>query len=420
MARCPDGSRRDKASGKCKKNSTPQRADVKKAAAKRAAMKKAVSAKKAAAKMAAIKRASAKKAAAKKASAKKAAAKKAAAKKAAAKKVTAKKATAKKITLKNVTVRVSKSKTVKAPRTKSLSRTAGVKFNIKKFSNPKIMCNLTHKQFLTAVKKMGSSQRKIDINKDLPTSKHPNMLCDNFKEMIDASCVKGWDITGYLGEGVYGTTYSATRKRDGKEGVVKVQTGNSGVRREIESQKVLHAKGLAPEIFEYCSYKPKKNMKMERGHTHVFVVFMGKVDGIVESWLDRPKISEESIRMLAKAIFVTLGKFQREGVTHGDFHIGNIGYVFTDSTKTKVVVAPIDFGITTTKKAHTRFELLQLSRTLSPVYSDSKHKYSLALLDKHIRQLSTSIYNYNLPSKGTIEKIHGKKHDKYIDTYFRK
>ena len=440
--RCPAGSKMNPATGKCKKTPKAKKADAKKASEKRAAAKRAAArkalakkalAKKAAAKKAAAKKAApkktdakkaaakkaaAKKAAAKKAVAKKAAAKKAAAKKAAAKKAAAKKAAAKKVAPKKDAPKGSKTtKTARSANARSLARTAGVNFNIQRFNNPKVLCTFSHGEFLAAVKKMGSSQRKIDLKKDLPTSEKPNMLCDNFKEMLDASCVKGWDITGYIGQGAYGTTYGARRKSDGKEGVVKVQTGNSSVLDEIKSQKILHSKKLAPEVFDFCSYKPKSNMVMERGHDKVYIIFMGLVDGVVEDWLNRSNISPESIKMLAQSIFNTLSKLRREGFTHGDFHIGNLGYVYTDSTRKSVTVAPIDFGYTSTEKAFTKFEIMQLVRTLDPSFYKTKNKSPLRALAKEVRRMAMKIYKYKVPSDSVIDKEHEKFHRKYESKY---
>ena len=297
-------------------------------------------------------------------------------------------------------------------KTVSNSKSPGVNFTVKNFPTPEVWCKFSNQNFKDAKKRMGFPGT-LDLEKDLPTSKKPNRLCENFAELIDVACAKGWNIIGYLGKGSYGTTYEAIRKHDGKKGVVKIQTGDSSVADEIKNQRVLHSKNLAPEIFDYCSYTPAKDMKMAKGHTKVYVIFMGKVDGIVSDWLNRPDISSESIKMLAMSIFQTLFKLKKEGFTHGDFHIDNIGYVYTDSSKTKVTVAPIDFGFTYTKKSFMKFDLMQLVRVLSPSYFPKARKAPLIALEKEIRKIAESI-NIEIPKRNKIERAHDKAHQKYI------
>ena len=368
LDRCPNGSRRDKITKKCKK--------VMKIPVKKVIKKKVI--------------------------------KKIPAKKVINKKVI-KKVPAKKVIKKKVIKKVPAKKVIKKVPAKKVIK----KKQAKNFPTPQVWCKFTNQDFKDAKKRMGFPGT-LSLKNDLPTSIKPNRLCQNFAELIDVACARGWNIIGYLGKGSYGTTYEAIRKRDGKKGVVKIQTGDSSVSDEIKNQKILHSKGLAPAIFDYCSYSPSKGMKMAKGHTKVYVIFMSKVDGIVSTWLNRSDISDESIRMLAMSIFQTLFKMKKEGFTHGDFHIDNIGYVYTDSSKTKVTIAPIDFGFTYTKKSFMKFDLTQLVRVLHPSYFPKAKKSPLIRLEKEIRKIATSI-NIDIPIRRKIEKQHDKFHRKYID-----
>ena len=409
LNKCPNGSRRDRVTKKCKK--VPAKKVVKKVVAKKVVKK--VSAKKVVTKVAAKKVVKKCPNGSKRDSVTKK-----------CKKVPAKKVVKKcpngsrrdsvtKKCKKVVSGKVSVSKSLSGRSTTvSNSKTPGVHFTVDIFPTPKVWCKFSNQNFKDAKKRMGFPGT-LDLEKDLPTSKKPNRLCENFAELIDVACAKGWNIIGYLGKGSYGTTYEAIRKHDGKKGVVKIQTGDSSVADEIKNQRVLHSKNLAPEIFDYCSYTPVKEMKMAKGHTKVYVIFMGKVDGIVSDWLNRPDISSESIKMLAMSIFQTLFKLKKEGFTHGDFHIDNIGYVYTDSSKTKVTVAPIDFGFTYTKKSFMKFDLMQLVRVLSPSYFPKARKAPLIALEKEIRKIAESI-NIEIPKRNKIERAHDKAHQKYI------
>lgn len=293
---------------------------------------------------------------------------------------------------------------------------------------PKIWCTLTQQQLRETILRMGLGK---DISmKDIPTPKDPNRLCKSLGEILSAACAKGWQVTGYLGRGANGTVFDVVRKKDGRKGVVKLQYKDPHtIKEEVSEQRKLHKKGLAPELIEYCSFKPRSigskserdlrnavrsSTRAPRGH-RVYLLFMDKLDGTVEDWLNRSPVSPRSMGALGRAVFDLIQRLREEGFTHGDFHIGNLGYVFTDSSKTKVRIMPIDFGWTSTKRAFTYLEVIQLVRTSHPMYNAGMPRDTLAQFVAVVRKLAEKVYAYKLPmGQSSIESHFMKEMREYV------
>ena len=288
---------------------------------------------------------------------------------------------------------------------------------VKPIVQPKIWCTLTQQELREAILHMGLG-RDITM-KDIPTPSDPNRLCKSLGEILSAACTKGWEITGYLGKGANGTVFDVVRKKDGRKGVVKLQYKDPHtIKEEVSEQRKLHKRGLAPELIEYCSFKPRSmdtkaerdlrraihtSTRAPRGH-RVYLLFMDKLDGTVEDWLNRSPVSSKSMGALGRAIFDLIQRLRMEGFTHGDFHIGNLGYVFTDPSRTRVRIVPIDFGLTSTKRAFTYLEIIQLVRTSHPVYNARMPRDTLAQFIDVVRKLAKERHSYIIPKRqSTVE-----------------
>lgn len=66
--------------------------------------------------------------------------------------------------------------------------------------------------------------------------------------------------------------------------------------------------------------------------------------------------------------------FHKDKLTHGDFHLNNIGDIYTDASKRSMKLMPIDFGRSHIEKAYASLEIGGLIRTLNPTCRVGFHK----------------------------------------------
>jgi len=299
-----------------------------------------------------------------------------------------------------------------------------------------IWCNLNQVDIRRTIHKMGLS-RDITIN-DIPTHENPNKLCDSFKDII-GTCLKGWRITSKLGEGAFGIIYGVIRKSDNLEGVMKIQHMDpKEIELEINSQRHFHKFKLAPKIIETCIFKPdkmpkkiqdllkksldlnKKEMKEKIPQNHkVYLIFMGKVDGVVEDFVSRVPETKKGIEPIVNAIVDVVKKLKKANISHGDFHFGNMGFKYIDSSKKFIKMVPIDFGWANITKSSTKIELLKPAETIGPEYFDDNDpkkpsKDFVKIFRELLQEKSESVFKIKIPKTDkALSKAYESEHKKY-------
>ena len=189
-------------------------------------------------------------------------------------------------------------------------------------------------------------------------------FCDILSLMLPVPCMREWKITHYLGSGTEGFVFGCRSKKGCKTGALKIQpmTDKNATRRQIQVHKKFAALGLSPKIHSHCT-------KVKMGSSVLFLN-MDRIDTTLKQWLMRRR-STKMIDLLVERLFDILRVMRENGVTHGDFHTSNIGFVFKrDSSPGKIQI--IDHGDATTKGALTEVDLVQFARTVM-IWRDELH-----------------------------------------------
>lgn len=241
-----------------------------------------------------------------------------------------------------------------------------------------VWCKLTQFEARSLIASVGL-ERDLGPD-DLPTLKNPNQLCKSLTKMMKAKCMRGWTVTKYLSSGASGHVFSGRDWR-GNNVAIKVQIGDARrIKREVKMHRKFLKLGLAPKIFRHCSFKPE-NPPTESQHQiinnalgtafgypnnrEVHVTIMEEVSGVLKNWLRVPRTNEQ-LKKIAFDIVALTKAMKAKKVTHGDFHTGNIGYVYTDSAKRKMKLTLIDFDRSSPYEANPRLESGALWYSLWP------------------------------------------------------
>ncbi|CAN0502502.1 unnamed protein product, partial [Ectocarpus sp. 12 AP-2014] len=169
------------------------------------------------------------------------------------------------------------------------------------------------------------------------TVKNPNRLCETLTKMLACSCMRGWRVTKFLSAGAYGHVFRAVHT-NGISAALKVQTGDAKrLRGELSAQRAFHKRGLAPKIIRYCSFKPKTRLGMAAHERLNRAVQDKSVPFQTEDESPTGNLAASEITKLMLA-------FRTHKLTHGDLHLNNIGYIYTDASKRYMRLMPIDFG----------------------------------------------------------------------------
>lgn len=218
------------------------------------------------------------------------------------------------------------------------------------------------------------SLKETDVQRVLNTLRlDPNIRSGQLKEFLSsAKCMRGWSLKRFLSNGTKGFVFVAGDSR-GNTAAIKIQLGDSKeVNWEVKMQKKFQRLGIGAKIVKYCSLTvPDKYLSPDevmanvaaqmssgssrRSNPKIHIIIMEKIDGVLSSWVKVTRTPDQLEDMATK--IVDLAKFMRnKKVTHGDFHLGNIGYVFTDRARTKKKLILIDFARSYDKKANAKLE----------------------------------------------------------------
>ena len=326
-------------------------------------------------------------------------------------------------TVKTKTKVVKSKKTVRVP--EPLPSTSNVE-------QKPVWCMLDQTTVRKAILDMGLP-RDITMN-DIPTPENPNRLCEAFGDII-GKCVKGWKIVRLIASGATGTVFETINEKDNSKGVMKMQYENpEDMKREIDIQRRFHKLKLSPKLHGYCSFKPSKmpvalknalkdtifyKGKPPTGHK-IFLLFMDSVDGTVMDWFMSGKKNKGSISRLVSAVIDTVDRLKKAKVVHGDFHLDNMGYVYTDSSKSSIRILPIDFGWSSRGRAFTEFELILILETSQVEYRDLFGN-NASVFSETLIKAAKSKFGIVLPSSTSeIHKKYNAEFKKYEKYWYSK
>jgi len=204
--------------------------------------------------------------------------------------------------------------------------------------------------------KIGNNLDIDDVFRDLRLKYVGIDACALLLRMLPRKCIpSNWIVTRILGKGAYGIVIG-TRGPMGELGALKIThprdySSQNTIQREFKLGEKMHEIGIGVELRHHCSFiRNKKKMN---------ILHMGRIDGTVSSYLQTKKLSASKISILIDHIFFILSKFRESKVTHGDFHLSNIGFIHSTSDNNSKLVA-IDFGKTTRKKAVTSYDIIKM------------------------------------------------------------
>ena len=249
---------------------------------------------------------------------------------------------------------------------------------------------------------------------NLPETKRVTLQkepCKTLQSFFPKKCIpKEWRITNVLGAGSFGFVFS-TRGPGNERGALKVMKEDRDVDVEHETRIGIkfHGLGLGPEIKSHCTFKPK-------GGVTIHLIHMSRIDTTVEKYLAVDR-TDAQIENVVDKLFKAISTMEENGITHGDFHFGNIGF------KNNNTLQIIDFGFSTDKVSMPILDIYQLIRvnlfynvgkkpvtrgnkkifdTLARKYA--KNIYNIVRIPKSDRKLTEMTFNFREEMQKKAEK----------------
>jgi hypothetical protein len=259
-------------------------------------------------------------------------------------------------------------------------------------------------------------QHKVDIknmvNKDTMKA-DPNKLCMLLPKMFTAQGTENYAFVKHLGDGSFGQVYEARNLTTGKHVAVKLIAidDNVSVRREVAMQKKFAKIKCAPDVEFYTSMTLKNSRKGQTLH----LVFMQKVTGILEDYLNT-KRSEGQLMHLVAQLSLLFSRIEAYKLTHGDAHPGNIAYSSLSTGNANIKF--LDFGMSTDQTVSHKMDIIQFYRCLHRDYQPEMNEFNRSYLQKAIRELAFRKYKFTMPkTQEGVEDAWAKAHSIYKKKY---
>ena len=221
--------------------------------------------------------------------------------------------------------------------------------------------------------------------------------CKIFTDFFPSTCLpNGWKLTRVLGKGLSGYVFASIGP-NGQRGAFKVtkdETYNSIVS-EMEMGNKFNEIGLSPEIKSYCRFTPPgSNVKLH-------ILHMGRIDSTVDQYLSK-KRSKEEINILVDKIFETISTIAEAGLTHGDLHSDNIGFIQDNEGIGKISL--IDFGLSSDKISLPEIDAIQAIR--QNYYKTPKERPTVnkKLFENAIKMKAKKTYGFSFDNIDYIEE----------------
>ncbi|CAM9702014.1 unnamed protein product [Ectocarpus sp. 6 AP-2014] len=214
-------------------------------------------------------------------------------------------------------------------------------------------------------------------------------LCDILTKILPARCIRSWRITRFLGEGSVGYVFGCRCKISSKTGALKIQKvgRNDDTKQEIRLHKKFSKLGLSPDMHSNCT--------LVKNRRKLSFLNMDRIDTTLTQWLKK-KHTKKLLNVLINRIFDILTVMRKKGVTHGDLHSDNIGFVFKRTSEEPGRIQIIDHSYANTNGAMTELEIVQFMRTLHRDFSPEIHSESRAHLLQRCQAEAARIYGYRV------------------------
>ena len=214
-------------------------------------------------------------------------------------------------------------------------------------------------------------------------------LCDLIAQLLPCTCLKEWRITKFLGEGADAYVFGCRSRKTNRSGALKIQLvprTTEGIAKEVRAHNKFSEIGLSPPILSRST--------LIKNRRKLFFLNMDRIDGTLYNWLSQRR-SKKALNLLVEKLFAIIAVMRRKGITHGDLHSENIGFIFTRASAPGRIQI-IDHRYASTKGALTELEIVQFMRTLHACYSpdfptDTRHH----LLDR-CQAEARRIYGYDI------------------------
>lgn len=206
------------------------------------------------------------------------------------------------------------------------------------------------------------------MEKKLPQQGNYTFMPD-FAKMPSATKTKPyWQVVKKLGSGLEGIVYVVVNSK-GKNYAVKFQLVTPGkarwmtVENEVNLQNFFANLNLAPRVIGFNSVQLH-----DPGKTEVKIIVMETIDFTLDDLLCNPNAFPPTwVNHVAEQVKQLLLMLHKYGITHGDMHSGNIGFVYDPDTK-QLKLRLIDFGQSSNQKPNAQVDALQLLHSISPDY----------------------------------------------------
>jgi tRNA A-37 threonylcarbamoyl transferase component Bud32 len=220
------------------------------------------------------------------------------------------------------------------------------------------------------------------------------------------TCAGEYEIGDLIHSGAFGSAYTLYDKYYASDKVMKIikffkKNSREYFLHEVRMQKIFSRYNLAPVVHDMCIFTDYD--------TTYGTIIMDKVEGTLDSLLVN-MVSTQLLNSIIDSLYELLNLLCEYDLTHGDFHVGNIGYKLDINGDIKLIL--IDFGYSCCIKAYkcdTQLELAQLIRSIytssaREMYTGNKN-YILRILVN--RYKNTYSVNKNITAKNIM--------DEYVD-----
>ena len=219
---------------------------------------------------------------------------------------------------------------------------------------------------------------------------NPEMTpCQTIRNFIPESCLSAdWELISYLGHGEFGFVFGTQHLRTKKKGALKLELQTKGVnsKKELRMSKLFNKAGISPGVHNSCIF-PSDGFRIHGIH-------MGRIDGTIHKYLEK-KRSTKKIAILGLKITNMMRKLEKNNYTHGDFHMGNLGYINARDGGTGRLLL-IDHGFSSSKTATPELEFIQMIRDNS-FFSPKRDESNRAKFDDMIRTIARINYGLVFP-----------------------
>lgn len=220
-----------------------------------------------------------------------------------------------------------------------------------------------------------------------------------------------WQIVKKLGQGAYGIVYLVSNSA-GANFALKVHIENPTTRRtsfmtlneEVLMHRFFERLNLAPRIFGESSLKLD-----DGGNTTVKVFVMEPVDFTLQDLICNPAMLPGNwAPAVAEQLKQMLLKLNKYGITHGDFHAGNIGFDY-DPAQKKMKMILLDFGQASNSKNYPTVDAIQLLSSIKHVWNASGD--IVRVIENKVREALKSInnnkpWNYGPDTRDNFIQMH--------------